>query len=509
MFCTKCGNEIKEGDLFCTKCGNKIEENKNITDKANNATENIINNKEDRKSKSKKWKIIVPILTILTILIIVGIILYINFNKENKDTSQEMINSEESNEIITQDVLTVISKEKANTYRGFINLCTQYGESIEIPSSLYKENHYCFVVSIRVEPSKIDEIYEELSNNEQVLKVEKGFINPKEIELYTGYEMLVYDLLNDEEERNGFGIYYAMVDINNDGINELALAHGKSEEEATTEFYTYQDDMNAIKIDEVVLGELYKVNNENKLRLLYEGASGDLSVFDISYNNNNFEIKLNTSNTDVTNLGEKIELDNAEETYSYYIGTEDNKSNEILTNNINNELKNEQSRTVTNAQTETKYTDKELSKQIIDSIFVTVTGRYEGAPQYTLYRRGEYYEPAKNEEYHKLGNRDDYHIYPENAYKTGNIFFTIYFDTWVNATQFNEYQANKKNYDMDQTTAMGYKVTVTNNTTGESKDIKMTDIAGNSSDTFEQAGNSYTLVINDKFGNSKTLNFNK
>lgn len=25
MFCSKCGNEIKEGEKFCAKCGNKIE----------------------------------------------------------------------------------------------------------------------------------------------------------------------------------------------------------------------------------------------------------------------------------------------------------------------------------------------------------------------------------------------------------------------------------------------------------------------------------------------------
>ena len=503
MFCTKCGNKIKEGDLFCAKCGKKVEQ---AVEK--NKIEISLNNNDNKKPKIKKWKIVVPILIIFIILIFLAIMLFNNVtNKGNTKNLQGVINNEVTNQINTEGVLTVVAKENTYTYRDFINLCSGYGEYIEIPSLLYKENHNCFIVSIKVDISKKDKIYEELINNEQVLKVEKGFINPKEVELYAGYEMLIYELLNDEKERNGFGIYYAMVDINNDGTNELALTHGKSRADAITEFYTYHDEK-AVKLGEGVQGDLYK-NNENKLKIVYNGNGGSKIFFDVSYDGNNFEIKENTYSIDTTNLGEKIELDNAEETYSYYIGTEDNKSNGVSTNNINNELKNEQSNTVTYTQTETKYTDKELSKQIMDSIFVTVTGGYEGAPQYTLYKDGKYYEPVADEEYYKRGNRGDYYIYPVNAYKTGNIFFTIYFTNWVNATRFSEYQENKKDYDMDQTTAMGYKVVITNNTTGETKNIEMTDVTGNSSDTFVQVGNSYTLVISDKFGNIKTLSFNK
>lgn len=505
MKCSKCGNELNKGDLFCTKCGKKVEQ-----DVKENNTETFSNNNENSKKKFKKWKIVVPVAIILLILIILGIFLFKKNSNEDSKNAQEVSNNINTNQFINEDILTVISKEKVNTERGFINLCTQYGEYIEIPSSIYKENHNCFVVSIRVDVSKIDEVYEELSNNEQVLKVEKGFINPKEIELYTGYEQLIYQLLNNEEERNGFGIYYAMVDINNDGINELALVHGKSRAEAITEFYTYQNNLEVVKIGESVEGGIYKVNNENKLKLVYTGTGGSQIIFDISYNNNIFKIDENTANTDTNNLEEKIEFDNAEEIYGYYIDFESNNNDNLTSTNDINVSNNTTTlnEETTNIPKETKYTDKELSKKIIDSIFVTVMKKAEGVPQYTLYRRGEYYEPATNEEYFKLGNSDEYHIYPENAYKIDNIFFTVYFDTWVDANRFNEYQANKKNYDMDQTTAMGYKVTVTNNTTGESKDIKMTDIAGNSTDTFEKAGNSYTLVISDKFGNSKTLNFN-
>lgn len=323
MKCSKCGNELNKGDLFCTKCGKKVEQ-----DVKENNTETFSNNNENSKKKFKKWKIIVPVAIILLILIILGIFLFKKSRYEDSKNSQEVSNSINTKQIVNADILTVISKEKVNTERGFINLCTQYGEYLEIPSSIYKENHNCFVVSIRVDVSKIDEIYEELSNNEQVLKVEKGFINPKEIELYTGYEQLIYQLLNNEEERNGFGIYYAMVDINNDGINELALVHGKSRADAITEFYTYQSNLETVKIGEGAQGEIYKVNNENKLKLVYTGTGGSQTIWDISYDNNNFEIKENSTNADLENIGEKIELDNAEETYGYYISSDNSQNNE-------------------------------------------------------------------------------------------------------------------------------------------------------------------------------------
>ena len=328
MKCSKCGNELKKDDLFCTKCGKKVEQEirEDKTERSLNSNEK---EKEKEKQKSKKWKIIVPILIILIIIIVVGIVIFKksadNVNEENSQEVSNIINTDQS---VNEDILTVVSKEKVNTERGFINLCTQYGEYIEIPSSLYKENNNCFVVSIRVDVSKIDEVYEELSNNEQVLKVENGFINPKEIELYTGYEMLVYQLINDEEERNGFGIYYAMVDINNDGTNELALIHGKSRADAITEFYTYQNNSEAVKIGEGAQGEIYKVNNENKLKLVYTGTGGSQTIWDISYDNNNFEIKENSTNTDLENIGEEVELENAEETYGYYISSDDNQNNE-------------------------------------------------------------------------------------------------------------------------------------------------------------------------------------
>ena len=52
MVCSKCGNELKKGDLFCTKCGKKVEQGVK-----ENKTEEAL--KSDVKQKLKKWKIII------------------------------------------------------------------------------------------------------------------------------------------------------------------------------------------------------------------------------------------------------------------------------------------------------------------------------------------------------------------------------------------------------------------------------------------------------------------
>lgn len=61
MFCSKCGNEIKEGEKYCSNCGCKIETSDNICRNSDNTVKNINiqdNKKELKKSNHKKLKII-------------------------------------------------------------------------------------------------------------------------------------------------------------------------------------------------------------------------------------------------------------------------------------------------------------------------------------------------------------------------------------------------------------------------------------------------------------------
>lgn len=59
MKCSKCGNELKNGDLFCNKCGNKI-----ISKRENENDNNKININIDFKS-------------IFIIIIIIGVLILI------------------------------------------------------------------------------------------------------------------------------------------------------------------------------------------------------------------------------------------------------------------------------------------------------------------------------------------------------------------------------------------------------------------------------------------------
>lgn len=49
MFCNKCGNEIKDGDVFCSKCGNKIES-------ANSGNKESIHKHLDTRNITKTFK---------------------------------------------------------------------------------------------------------------------------------------------------------------------------------------------------------------------------------------------------------------------------------------------------------------------------------------------------------------------------------------------------------------------------------------------------------------------
>ena len=307
MFCTKCGSEIKEGDLYCTNCGKKIKER----------------NQNNGKRKLKKWQKISIVFFILIILIILAIIIiFLYKNKKNSDNSQvlsnsistEIANSTQYNVESNNDdetILTIISIDFANTYRGFCNLCSQYGEFINTPDISYKDSNK-FVVSIKAKKSEIDKIYEELGNNDQVYKIIKGFYINNE------YKKIINQLLNNSEEKNGLGIEYGVVDINNDGITELILSHGKSRAEAVTEFYTYNNNK-AIKLGEGAQGVLYEgdVYTENKLKLVYTENGGKQQVYDVIYNNNKFAIKEDTADTNSENFGEKIELYKPEEELPY------------------------------------------------------------------------------------------------------------------------------------------------------------------------------------------------
>ena len=76
MKCSKCGNELNDGDLFCGKCGNKI-----------------------KKSSTKKFSIrqailIITISTVILLILIISLMTYL-VNLSNSTQETEIKNEKE------------------------------------------------------------------------------------------------------------------------------------------------------------------------------------------------------------------------------------------------------------------------------------------------------------------------------------------------------------------------------------------------------------------------------
>lgn len=79
MFCSNCGNRIKDGSNFCGECGNRVEPivSNNITTKEIDNRiefENILPNSDNklRKKKRKKW--VVPGVSIILVVIVIAVL---------------------------------------------------------------------------------------------------------------------------------------------------------------------------------------------------------------------------------------------------------------------------------------------------------------------------------------------------------------------------------------------------------------------------------------------------
>lgn len=79
MFCSKCGNEIKEGERFCSNCGKSVNDIE-----------------KDKNSNNFNKKIILVVLGIIVIVAIIGTIIFIS-NRKNSNVKNENANQMTNN----------------------------------------------------------------------------------------------------------------------------------------------------------------------------------------------------------------------------------------------------------------------------------------------------------------------------------------------------------------------------------------------------------------------------
>ena len=68
MYCTQCGNELKEGAAFCTQCGAKVNDVVSVSGAAQKT-----NVKKDFHFFSKRNIVIVAIAVILTVAVVLSL----------------------------------------------------------------------------------------------------------------------------------------------------------------------------------------------------------------------------------------------------------------------------------------------------------------------------------------------------------------------------------------------------------------------------------------------------
>lgn len=89
MFCSRCGNEIKEGAKYCSNCGKSIS-----------------NTENDKNSKKLNKKIILIVLGIIVVVAIIGTVIFIsnrkNSNIKNSNVNQ-MTNTTQQSDIIKEN----------------------------------------------------------------------------------------------------------------------------------------------------------------------------------------------------------------------------------------------------------------------------------------------------------------------------------------------------------------------------------------------------------------------
>lgn len=342
MFCTKCGEEIEKGNLFCTKCGAKVKEE--------------INKKQEyqiKKSKNKKTKIII-IGIMIAIIIAIALIFIVFKASENKvaETKKEEVEESVKNSTIEEHYFNVLEEKEKIKYE----IENQEIAELTINEILSKRELSQYLTG------KIDYCLLDIDNDKE-----------NEMYLQIELEQEPFIIVLNYEEENIYGFAFPVRGIASLKKDGTYIGSGGLETYSVNNMSFDKDKLIEISIASRD-GETYIINDKKT-------TEKEFNKFMEEFNNK--------ENIQLVEYRERTENSN-------------DLNNEEITESIENDYKTQYNEnknpTTTTTQNNKKYTDAELSKQVIDSIFVTVSSKSEGSEQYILYRHGKYYEPVTFEE---------------------------------------------------------------------------------------------------------------
>lgn len=111
MFCGKCGNKLREGDLFCNKCGNKV-------------SNNFQKDNAERKKVDKN--IIIFVIAFIILIVVIGMSLISIYGKGDIDIFNSISSSIGGNKNTDmeyekmKEYLNEVNNKNTNTYQQYL-----------------------------------------------------------------------------------------------------------------------------------------------------------------------------------------------------------------------------------------------------------------------------------------------------------------------------------------------------------------------------------------------------
>ena len=242
MICQKCGKEIPNDSDFCQYCGKK-------------PYKKIIN-----------VEIIIAIIIFLIIALLVFLAIFnLIRNKKIAKDNVNIVSSEDKNNVANQ------SDNKSNNSKT--------------ENSNTEDN-----AEENISNMSIDQIEEFDFQPEVEVETDESGPSWNVSEIYREYKTLLDKYSSEASNIENMEVYYAVTDINNDGVEEIIFSHGAYNADFIYSFYTFKNHK-IIKIGQNFgsYSRLLKMNDGNYLKQIYKHREYK-SVYDLYYENEKLKI---------------------------------------------------------------------------------------------------------------------------------------------------------------------------------------------------------------------------